>query len=197
MRFMTILSDDALSAHTGATPPSLAPAGSPPLPLPNAAQLWLSKNPNAKAQDILNWGYAHSQNTYAGAEKFLQQFSIDILQLVANRSAPASHFIANTLPAQPLNPDTPPASTPSASNLENRPGAPNPIPPNPMPPPCAAGQWLKKYPNAKAQDILNWGYENGGNSYPGAAKFLQQFSIDILQLVANRSAPASQFIPLL
>jgi len=58
----------------------------------------------------------------------------------------------------------------------------------------AAQQWLAKNPGANAQDIINWGYKNGGGTYAGAAKYLKQFGLDIGQLTANRQAPASGFI---
>ena len=58
----------------------------------------------------------------------------------------------------------------------------------------AAQQWLAQHPGASAQDIINWGYKNGGNTYAGAAQFLKQFGIDINQLVANRQAPASGIV---
>ena len=64
-----------------------------------AAQQWLAQNPDASAQDIINWGYANGGNTYAGADEFLQQFGIDIDKLVANRQASASDIIGG---AQPL-----------------------------------------------------------------------------------------------
>jgi len=57
-----------------------------------------------------------------------------------------------------------------------------------------AQQWLAQNPGATAQDIINWGYDNGGDTYAGAGQFLQQFGIDINQLVANRQAPASSII---
>jgi len=58
----------------------------------------------------------------------------------------------------------------------------------------AAQQWLAQHPGASAQDIINWGYANGGNTYAGAVKFLKQFGVDMRQLVANRQAPASGII---
>jgi len=68
-------------------------------PAQNAAQQWLAKNPGAKAQDIINWGYANGGNTYAGAAQFLKQFGVDINQLVANRQAPASSVIGGATSA--------------------------------------------------------------------------------------------------
>jgi len=64
----------------------------------------------------------------------------------------------------------------------------------PAPTQNAAQQWLAQNPGASAQDIINWGYANGGNTYAGAAQFLKQFGIDINQLVANRQAPASGIV---
>jgi hypothetical protein len=57
-----------------------------------------------------------------------------------------------------------------------------------------AQQWLAQHPGATAQDIINWGYDNGGNTYAGAAEFLQKSGIDINHLVENRGAAASSII---
>jgi len=64
----------------------------------------------------------------------------------------------------------------------------------PAPTQNAAQQWLAQNPGASAQDIINWGYANGGNTYAGAGQFLKQFGIDINQLVANRQASASGIV---
>jgi len=58
----------------------------------------------------------------------------------------------------------------------------------------AAQQWLAQHPDASTQDLINWGYANGGNTSAGADKFLKQLGIDFDQLVTHRQAPASSFI---
>ena len=58
----------------------------------------------------------------------------------------------------------------------------------------AAQQWLAQNPGATAQDIIDWAYASGGDTYAGAGQLLQQLGIDINQLIANRQAPASSII---
>ena len=320
--------------------------GPSPAPTQNAAQQWLAQNPGATAQDIINWGYDNGGDTYTGAGQFLQQFGIDINQLVANRQAPASSIIGGgsagdtsgggTATAASSNYTVQSGDTLSGiaaaygvslqSLIDANPQISNPnliypgqninIPGNtytaytaksgplagmspeeaarqgaaagkttvsavndinaaeeaggssklnraiaklndadamlqainaeiesnggrmtnaeyayldayygaitdsghsdeiakavgeqfaqglrnlskqktPGSTQNAAQQWLAQNPSATAQDIINWGYDNGGDTYTGAGQFLQQFGIDINQLVANRQAPASGII---
>jgi len=109
---------NANSTSTPAAPTKNAPSTSASSPNTsssaggNAAQQWLSKNPGANAQALINWGYANGGNTFNGAAKFLKQFGVDINKLVANRKAPASNFIKGgggsaTTPTPPTTPGSP------------------------------------------------------------------------------------------
>ncbi|MCK6508532.1 chitosanase [Myxococcota bacterium] len=156
----------------------------------------LREHPNLRTnQDMINHAYQQGGGSYDGAANYVRGLGLDMNDLVRNRSGALPQPPAPSQPAPAPSQPAPAPSQPAPAPSQPAPAPSQPAPaPAPAEPPTGASESplhrvLREHPNLRTnQDMINHAYQQGGNTYEGAANYTRGLGLDMNNLVRDRNA---------